>query len=68
MSWTYVSKHAYHDEGCTCVRSRGDADDCLLHQEEYRLRQTGCSCWAGWRMPDGSSVDPACEAHDMPDD
>lgn len=64
MTWTYVSKHAYQAEGCTCVRSRGDHAQCPLHQEEYRLRQTGCTCFAGWQMSDGSWVDPYCEAHD----
>ncbi|AER49971.1 hypothetical protein CM00_gp39 [Mycobacterium phage Kugel] len=63
MSWTYISKHAYRAEGCICVRSRGDHAQCPLHQEEYRLRQTGCSCFAGWQMSDGSWVDPYCTAH-----
>lgn len=63
MVWTYVSEHAYHAEGCICSRSRGDNADCPLHQGEYKLRRTGCSCWAGFRMTDGSYVDPYCNAH-----
>lgn len=62
MSWTYKSRYAFGDEGCTCTRGRGDSVDCPLHQDEYALRQAGCSCWCGYRMPDGSSADPECRA------
>ncbi|MUL47626.1 hypothetical protein FZI85_25270 [Mycobacterium sp. CBMA293] len=61
--WTYVSRYAYGAEGCTCTRSRGDSKECPLHHDEYQLRQTGCSCWAGAQLADGSWVDFACPVH-----
>lgn len=47
---------------CICTKSMGDNVDCLMHRDVYEQRQAGCSCWAGWRMADGTTVDPYCDA------
>ena len=60
MSWTIKSEHPFGVEGCTCKRGRGEPG-CPLHIKECEQRQKGCSCWAGYSMPDGSRVDPACD-------
>jgi len=56
MSWD--GRH----KDCVCTKSMGDSADCGTHAAVYAQRQTGCSCWCGWRMPDGTTVDPYCEA------
>lgn len=58
MSWD--GRHA----DCVCTKSAGDSANCAMHAAEYEQRQAGCSCWAGREMPDGTRVDPGCDAEE----
>lgn len=49
---------------CVCTKSMGDSAECDMHRDTYEQRQAGCSCWAGWEMPDGTRVDLGCDAEE----
>ena len=35
-----------------------------MHAGVWEQRQAGCSCWAGLEMPDGTRMDPYCDAYE----
>ena len=49
---------------CVCAKSMGDTQECAMHAGVWEQRQAGCSCWAGREMPDGTRIDPYCDAHE----
>ena len=55
------------DPDCVCTNSMGVNADLLMHASVYEQRQAGCSCWCGFRMPDGTTVDPHCYADEWHD-